>query len=298
MPAANMPAAEVDVDETMVRRLLEEQCPDLAPLPLAPLASGWDNAVFRLGEDLLVRLPRRAASAPLVEHEQRWLPMLAPHLPLPIPTPVRAGRPSEAVGYPWSWSVCPWFPGSIAGVRPPDDLEDAARTLGAFVGALQAVPASPDVPPNPFRGVPLAERDASMRARVEQLGDLVDGPRVLSRWNELSAVPSWTGAPRWLHGDLHPANVLVHDGRLSAVIDFGDLTAGDPASDLFAAWLLFPPLLRPTFRETVGGIDDDTWLRAEGWALLMSIAYLANSADNPLMTSIGRTALDELTERA
>lgn len=294
-PAEPMPAAEVDVDEVLVRRLLEEQCPDLAHLPLTPLTFGWDNVILRLGEDLVVRLPRRAMAAPLVEHEQRWLPELADggRLPLAVPVPLRCGRPSAAVGYPWSWSVCPWLDGEIIARRPPDDPTAAAGALGAFVRALHE-PAPDDAPANPYRGVPLAERDEVFRARVAALGHDVDGPALLHRWAGRVGVGRWTGPAVWLHGDLHPANLLVHDGRLHAVIDFGDLTSGDPASDLFVAWMLFDEPDRAVFREAAGGVDDDTWARAEGWALLMAVSYLANSADNPLMAAIGRAALETL----
>ena len=310
-PAADMPAAEVDLDEALVRRLLAEQCPDLAGLALAPLAFGWDNAVFRLGDDLVVRLPRRQVAVALLEHEQRWLPELAPTLPLPVPVPLRTGRPSTEVGYPWPWSVCRWLDGDVAARRRPDDLAAAARTLGDFVRALHR-PAPRVAPANPQRGVPLRERTSSMRLWLDRLeGHVVDGPRapgapggpgdgtvdvagVLARWEDLAATPPWTGAPVWLHGDLHLANVLVHDGRLSAVIDFGDLTAGDPAGDLFVAWQLFGPDLRPVFRDAVGDVDDDTWRRAEGWALLMAVAYLANAADHPLIADLGRHSLAAL----
>ena len=300
-PAADMPAAEVDLDESLVRRLLAEQCPDLAGLALTPLAFGWDNAVFRLGDDLVVRLPRRQVAVALIEHEQRWLPELAPTLPLPVPVPFRTGRPSTEVGYPWPWSVCPWLDGDVAARRRPDDLAAAARTLGHFVRALHR-PAPPDAPANPQRGVPLRDRTSSMRLWLDRLdghevdgtGGTVDVAGVLARWEDLAATPPWTGPPVWLHGDLHLANVLVHDGRFSAVIDFGDLTAGDPAGDLFVAWQLFEPDLRPAFRDAVGEVDDDTWRRAEGWALLMAVAYLANSADHPLIADLGRRSLDAL----
>ena len=289
-PAADMPAAEVDVDEALVRRLLEEQFPDLAALPLAPFAFGWDNAVLRLGDDLVVRLPRRQVAAVLVEQEQRWLPSLAAGLPLPVPTPLRNGRPSADVGYPWPWSVCPWLAGDVAARRPPDDLDEAARTLGAFVRALHR-PAPPDAPANPVRGVQLGYRDEAFRSYLDRLDDLVADPApVLARWEDLSATPRWTGPSVWLHGDLHLANVLVDAGRLSGVIDFGDLTAGD----LFVAWQLLPPDLRPVFRDAVGGVDDDTWRRAEGWALFMAVAYLANSADHPLIFDLGRRTLAAL----
>ncbi len=287
--AQDTPAAEVDVDEPLVRGLLAEQHPDLAALPLALLASGWDNAIFRLGDDLVVRLPRRQRWAGLVGHGHRWLPALGARLPLPIPVAAREGRP--AASYPWSWSVCPWFPGAAAATTPLDDPLAAARTLGAFVAAMHQ-PAPPDAPGNPFRGVPLAERDDVMRERITQLGDLLDVAAVTARWDEALAVPPWSGPALWQHGDLHPANLLVHQGRLSAVIDFGDLTAGDPATDLAVAWMMFPADLRPVFRGAAGDVDDDTWARARGWALSLGVAYLAHSADNPTFAELAHRTLD------
>jgi aminoglycoside phosphotransferase (APT) family kinase protein len=283
-----MPAAEVDIDEPLVRALLAEQQPDLGHLPLTALASGWDNVIFRLGDDLVVRLPRRAASAVLVAHEQRWLPELAPRLPLPVPAPVRFGVPG--CGFPWSWSVCPWLDGEVAADEPMDDLVAAAATLGDFLVALHQ-PGPDDAPENPYRGVPLAGRAASTEQRIEQMAETVDGPAVRACWNEALRVPQWSGPPLWLHGDLHPANLLVHGGHLAAVIDFGDLTAGDPATDLSVAWMLFPAEVRPTFRTAAGDPDDATWERARGWALSLGLAYLASSADNPTLERVGRETI-------
>jgi aminoglycoside phosphotransferase (APT) family kinase protein len=299
MPAAEMPAAEVDIDVALVGRLLEEQFPDLASLPLSPLGSGWDNAVFRLGPSFVVRLPRRAMSAPLVEHEQRWLPELASRLPLPIPAPVRAGRPSLACAYPWSWSVCPWFEGEPAAVSVLDDARGAASSLGAFVRALHR-PAPADAPVNPYRGGPLSGRDAVTRDRVAQLGSsILDTDEVSRRWEAALAEPPWEGEPVWLHGDLHPANVLVAEGRVSAVIDFGDLTSGDPATDLSVAWMILPePEHRDVFRAAAGDVADATWARARGWALCMAVAYLANSADHPVIATVGRRTLATVLEGA
>lgn len=294
MGAENTPVAEVDVSAELVGRLLGEQHPDLAGLPLAVLATGWDNVLFRLGDDLVVRLPRRAAAAELVRHEQRWLPDLAPGLPLPVPAPVRIGGPG--LGYPWSWSIVPLLHGDIAARTPPDDPAAAAIQLGRFLGALH-VPAPVDHPVSLVRGVPLAARDAATRIRLDQLADTIDHAAALRGWEVALAVPPWTGPPRWLHGDLHPANILVRDGRLSAVIDFGDITAGDPATDLAVAWMLFPEADHAGFRAAYRAandrrIDEDTWARARGWAIALSLAFLAHSADNPLMAGIGRRALD------
>jgi aminoglycoside phosphotransferase (APT) family kinase protein len=281
-----MPAAEVDIDDGLVRSLLEEQFPDLARLDLSLVANGWDNVLFRLGDDLSVRLPRRELAAALVEHEQRWLPELAPHLPLPVPAPVHAGRPGA--GYPWAWSVCPWLPGEPALQTPPRDLTAAATALGEFVRALHAVP-TPDQPPiNPYRGVPLADRDDVTRAAMVQ----IDVPGALDEWERALTLPRWSGAPVWLHGDFHPGNVLVHTGAVSAVIDFGDMTAGDPATDLFVAWALLPPDARDAFRVAAGDVDDATWARGRAWALAFGAVVMANSADNPAYHRLGRRMVE------
>ncbi|HKA03040.1 MAG TPA: aminoglycoside phosphotransferase family protein [Acidimicrobiales bacterium] len=294
MPGENMPAAEVDVDERLVRRLLAAQHPDLAGRSLVLFANGWDNVMYRLGADLVVRLPRRQVAAVLVDHEQRWLPILAPRLPLPIPAPVRIGRPGD--GYPWSWSVIPWLPGRIAAETGVADPATEARRLGAFVAALHQ-PAPADAPVNPVRGGPLADRAFAVDERLSRLASVVDTEAVARTWARCVATRPWSGPPLWLHGDLHTANVLVDSGAISAVIDFGDITAGDPATDLAIAWMLFGGTDRDGFRATCGTNDGDTWDRARGWALHLGLAYLAHSADNPLMATVGggviRAVLDD-----
>ena len=288
-----MPAAEVSVPPDLVRRLLAAQQPDLAHLPIEPLAHGWDNVMYRLGGELAVRLPRRAVAARLIAHEQRWLPVLAPRLPLPVPAPARAGRP--ALGYPWPWSIVPLLPGRLAAREPPADPAAAAASLGGFLGALHA-PAPADAPANPLRGIPLAERAAVVTENLSVLGGLVDRGAVTRVWRAALATPAWDGAPVWLHGDLHPANILVHRGSISGVIDFGDITAGDPATDLSVAWMLLPAGCHGAFRDAyraAGGpaAGGGSWARARGWALALSVACLANSADNPLIAAMGRRTL-------
>jgi aminoglycoside phosphotransferase (APT) family kinase protein len=294
------PAAEVAVDEAVIRALLREQHADLSHLALVEIGEGWDNTLYRLGNDLVVRLPRRAASAALIEHEQRWLPELAPRLPLPIPVPVRVGRPG--CGFPWSWSITPWIGGESAARVPlidPADLETAAIDLARFLRALHQ-PAPSDAPRNPYRGVPLADRAPALHEHLDRLDGLVDREIVLALWAELVDTPPWPGPPVWIHGDLHPDNLLVHDGRLTGVIDFGDLTAGDPATDLSLAWMLFPPAARLCFRDAAcgphGWLDDRTWRRARGWALALGVTYLAHSHDNPILHAIGRTAIDAVVD--
>jgi aminoglycoside phosphotransferase (APT) family kinase protein len=284
-----MPAAEVVIDAPLVRTLLQDQHPDLAALPLTHPVFGWDNVMFRLGDELQVRLPRRLASAPLILREQRWLPELAPVLPLPVPAPLRVGRPGE--GYPWAWSVCTWLPGGPAATTPPRDAADAAHALGEFLRALHR-PAPADAPYNRFRGVPLVDRDAALHERLEYLGDEVDARAVRDLWTDCLAAPAWSSPALWLHGDLHPANVLVHAGTVSAVIDFGDITAGDPATDLSVAWMMLPPSARHVLRAAAGDVDDDTWARARGWALALAVAILSGSGDNAIMATIARTTLD------
>jgi aminoglycoside phosphotransferase (APT) family kinase protein len=291
MPIDNMPAAEVDIDAALVQALLEQQHPDLASLPLELLTNGFDNVIYRLGGELIVRLPRRTLGAELIAHEQRWLPDLAPRLPLPIPVPVRIGAPGLA--YPWSWSVCPWLPGTTAAVTPPDDMRATAAALGDFVAAMHA-PAPADAPGNAYRGGPLATRADATQERLELLHDVVDAEALRARWRELLATPPWDGPPIWLHGDLHPGNLLVHSGRLSGVIDFGDMCGGDPATDLSAAWIFFDRDTRHVFRAAAGGDDDDTWQRAKGWALALGLAYVASSGGARRLGEIGRRALDEV----
>ncbi len=293
-----MPVAEVDIDIQLVAGLLADQHPDLAGRGLRPLAHGWDNESFRLGDDLVVRLPRRAAAADLIVHEQRWLGELAADLPLPIPAPVRVGRPGR--GYPWSWSIVPWLPGAPWATTPPADAERAGRELGAFLAALHR-PAPNGAPHNPFRGVPLAERADRFEAAVLGLDAQIDADRCRGVFAELATAAMWDAPPVWLHGDLHPLNLLIASGRLAAVVDFGDICAGDPATDLAVAWMVVPTAHRTVFRYAAGtwrSIDDATWQRARAWALALAVAYLTSSDDNPVMASIGRrtlaAALDDL----
>jgi aminoglycoside phosphotransferase (APT) family kinase protein len=289
-----MPAADVDVSADLVRRLLASQHQDLARLPVEFLANGWDNALFRLGTNLVVRMPRRQLGATIIEHEQRWLPSLAALLPLPIPFPERTGH--SALGYPYSWSVVPYIPGTPAADAGPEDLDrpDVAAALGGFLGVLHA-PAPPDAPANPVRGVPLAARAPNFAANLALLDGAVDQDLVLRSWQSALAAPEYAGPPRWLHGDLHPANILILAGRVSGVIDFGDITSGDPATDLAVAWMLLPAAWHGAFRaayEAAGGpADDALWERARGWALHFALVFLSHSADNPQLLTVGRRTL-------
>jgi aminoglycoside phosphotransferase (APT) family kinase protein len=294
-----MPAAEVDVSPELVRRLLAAQHPDLAHLPIEVTANGWDNVMCRVGGELMARMPRREVAARILLHEQRWLPVLAPRLPLPIPAPVRFGQPGS--GYPWPWSIVPFLPGRVAAISPPADLKEAAVTLGRFLAALHT-PAPPDAPVNAFRGIPLADRSDSFAQNLRVVGEHIDRAAVMHVWEAALAAPVWDGPPVWLLGDLYPANILVHRGRLSGVIDFGDITSGDPATDLSVGWALLPAKHHDAFRnayastvsEGLAGHDAagaGGWARARGWALALGLMYLAFSADNPLLAGIGQRNL-------
>ncbi len=294
MPIKSKPAAEFSITEALVSRLLRAQHPDLASLPVRYVASGWDSAVFRLGSTYAVRLPRRRLSAGVVEHEIRWLPLLADRLPLPIPAPLRVGVPSEE--FPWSWTVVPWFSGSTAQAPPPVDMAEAARALGGFVTAL-GQPAPADAPFNRWRGVALADRHTRVVERIDAHVPPDLRQQCHDVWDEGVAAPLWDGPPVWLHGDLHPANMIVVDGGISAVIDFGDLTSGDPAGDLSVAWMMFDASERATFRAAAGGCDDATWVRAKANALAHAVICHGASTDDPVIAAIGQRTLSLVVGR-
>ncbi|MBB5632567.1 aminoglycoside phosphotransferase (APT) family kinase protein [Cryobacterium mesophilum] len=285
--------AETDIDVSLVRRLVSAQHPDLLGT-IRFFDNGWDNALFRLGDTLLVRLPRREAAAELAMHEQRWLPEIAQRLDVAVPVPKRVGHPD--IGFPWHWSIVPWFDGTTAASASRSDLGRLASDLARFVGQLHT-PAPTDAPISPVRGVPLSRRDESMQARFDR-GSLPRSAELAALWSRLVATPAWSGPPLWLHGDLHPMNlVLDTTGRLSAVIDFGDVCGGDPATDLAVAWLAFDPAERLAFRalvDTDAGYDEHTWQRARGWALVLASAILHGSAHDSPMIAFANHALAQV----
>jgi len=262
------PAADIAIDEALVRSLLREQQPDLADLPLREIDSGWDNAMFRLGPALVVRLPRRVAVTHLIEREQEWLPQLAPLLPIPVPAPVRFGRP--APNYPSRWSIVPWLSGINADLCEP--RADQAERLAAFLCALHC-PAPANAPVNPYRGVPLRERAEQIVERIRRLEretSLLNDDVV--RIYEAAIEAPVDVAPTWLHGDLHAGNLLVDNGVLSGVIDWGDMTRGDRATDLATLWMnLGDPKARESAMRACNAVSDATWLRAKGWAVFFGV---------------------------
>jgi aminoglycoside phosphotransferase (APT) family kinase protein len=288
------PAAEFVIDGALVAELLAEQHPDLAHLPLRAIDAGWDNALFRLGDHLAVRLPRRAIAAPLIVNEQTWLPRLAAQLPLPIPAPTRIGTPAR--GYPWHWSVAPWLPGEAADQHAPDPAQ--ARAFAAFLRALHT-PAPADAPANPVRGCLLQQRAAVVQARMRRLAGTTGliSPQLDQIWQDALDAPL-DAPPTWLHGDLHPRNVLVEQGAISGIIDWGDLTAGDPATDLAAIWMLFgEPHARQAALAAYADLSEATLRRAQGWAVVFGVLLLDTGlADNPRHAAIGERTLRRLAE--
>ncbi len=265
----------VTIDVALVSQLVAAQFPQWADLPIQPVAfGGWDNRTFRLGEHMSVRLPSAAAYARQVEKEQCWLPRLAPHLPLAIPVPLAMGRP--AADYPWHWSIYRWLDGEIATSARIADLRQFATALAHFLTALQRIDATGGPPPgahNFFRGGPLTVYDGETRQALETLAGKIDTDAATAVW-EAALAATWRGAPVWVHGDVAAGNLLVEEGRLRAVIDFGSSGVGDPACDVAIAWTFFAGDSRAAFRAALP-VDAATWARGRGWTLWKALITLA-----------------------
>ncbi|GAA4541345.1 aminoglycoside phosphotransferase family protein [Amycolatopsis samaneae] len=262
----------------LVEALLRDQHPDLAELELREVAGGWDNRQWRLGTELAVRLPRSERAPSLLRTEQKWLPVLAGRLPLPTPVPVRVGEPSARFAH--TWTVTRWVEGEPADLAPITDA-GAAGTLACFLRALhRRAPA--DAPVSPTRGIPLAGLADAFTEWMAVLPEDLSADAAWEVWEKALAAPAWRGEPRWLHGDLHPANVTVRDGTLSGVIDFGDLCSGDPASDLSAAWILLPTGTANRLFDAYEDVDEDTVTRARGWAILRALCLIGIGRDGRL----------------
>ena len=263
-----------DVDVDVARRLVDEQFahvdPHAARESLRVVDVGWDNLIVRLGEHLALRLPVRELAAGLVPHEARWLPEVAATLPVRAPVPVFVGAPTAY--YPWPWLVVPWIEGTVVADVPVEDRWRLVDDLADTMLALHR-PAPDDAPPNPFRGMPLQERDAGVRARISDWPGAADV--LLPAWAAAVAAPVWPGPPLWLHGDPHPRNLVADDAGLAGILDFGDITSGDPANDLATAWWCFGPDDRERFiarLDAAGRYDRHVWARAAGWAVVVASA--------------------------
>ena len=284
------PAEEIDIDAGLVSRLIAVQHPDLAHLEVSPGAVGWDNVMFRLGDDLAVRLPKRRVAVPLLAKEQIFLPTLAGSLPLPVSAPLRIGRPGD--DFPWTWSILPWLPGKPADLAPPGP--DQGGVWGGFLRALHR-PAPEDAPRNPYRGVPLSARKGPVEERLARLrAHGVVTPMIEEFWSMALQTPLETET--WLHGDPHSRNVLTDQGRFSAVIDWGDMCVGDPATDLASLWMLLDtPLARDEAIAAYGGLSPATLIRARGWAVMFGAMLLdAGLVDDPRLAAAGRVTLERL----
>lgn len=271
------------IDAALVRRLVDTQFPHWADLPLTLLdPAGSDHAIYRLGEELSVRLPRHAGAIGQAEKESQWLPLLAPHLPLAIPVPVAVGEPD--FGYPWPWAVSRWLDGEVATVEALADSPSTAVELARFLTALQQFTPE-DIPVGDvlqdLTDRPLADRDRATRAAIAEAGGVFDGAAMTELWDAALDAPAWDRPPVWFHGDFHTGNLLTRDGRLSAVIDFGGLGIGDPACDVTIAFTLMSAGSRAAFRAELG-VDDATWARGRGWALATGLnAYTSYAAVDP-----------------
>jgi aminoglycoside phosphotransferase (APT) family kinase protein len=283
------------IDAGLVSRLVRSQFPQWVQLPVNPVElDGVDNFTFHLGDAMTVRLPSNASYRLQVDKVQRWLPVLAPQLPLPIPVPLARGVPDE--GYPFSWSIYQWLDGENASIVRIDDLTEFATTLADFLNTLRQIDPTDGPPPgqhNFFRGGPLETYDAETRQSIEALKGRIAGDAATAMWDAALGA-TWDGTPVWFHGDVAAGNLLVRDGRLAAVIDFGTSGVGDPACDVTVAWTLLCGEGRDAFR-TALSVDAATWARGRGWALWKALITLVGCIDtDPVEAATARRIIDDV----
>ncbi len=290
------PAAEVFIDEELVRTLIESQYPQFAHLPCRQAGEGFDNSLWRLGEELVVRLPRREVGVEPILRELRWLPVIAGRVTLKTPLPHLPGEATEQ--YAWPWLIARWVDGVPGDEVSPDDRGRSATALATFLREIHVI-APPDAPANPFRGGPLRDRSSTFEARVLDVTEVVDLSATREIWTRCLKAAPWDTAPLWLHGDLHPGNTLYQDHQLVGVVDFGDLCAGDPATDLAGGLMALPFEALDEFFSTYGPLDDATLWRTVGWAthfgvLMTSLGLLSH----PSYLAVGRLSLDNAARLA
>lgn len=289
---------EHEVDEQLVRDLIQSQCPQWSELPLKSVASsGTDNALFRLGSEYIVRLPRiewgEGSANKSTNKEYEWLPKIARFLRTSISEPIFKGNANES--YPWQWIVAKWNEGYNPEFEKENEYAELAKDLAIFLNDLHRIKLSNG--PTSRRGVSLKEVDAETKKAIGELTEELDTQSVTLLWNLLSNTPAWNQNPVWVHGDFLPGNILIQNNRLSAVIDFTDVGMGDPACDLIVAWALLNAQSRKTFRENLENIDDDTWQRGRGWALsiaLIMLPYYKNT--NPTLGSLARRMIKSVLD--
>lgn len=273
----------------LVEELVRTQHPDLFSAHVQEMTPGFDNTIWRLGDDMVVRLPRRLVAVASIENEQRWLPALSPRLPLTVPTPLRVGRASAH--FPWPWTIAKWIDGTPGNEVDPRTLGRAATPLAQFFRALHC-DAPPDAPTNEFRGVPLRHHEQSFLGRLLEVGPAIDREQVLRVWAASLRAAPWGGAPQWIHGDPHPANLIVRNDQLVGVIDFGDLCAGDPATDLAGGFLALPFEAIDEYLRECGSVDEATMRRTLGWAVHFGLMFiLLGEAEEPTYGPIGHRAI-------
>lgn len=290
---ANIPDADIRIDEALVSRLLDASAPAFAGLTPVASGNGFDNCVYRLGDKHAIRLPRREIASALLASEQEWLPRLSQGIPTATPVTLIAGTPSAE--FPRPWSIVAWIEGHPVTELAVADRQGLAPALAEFVATFQrAAPAS--APANAYRGGLLAHRDHSMRERLAS-GALPEPEQLGRIWDQALRASEWAGLPLWLHGDLHPANLIHEGGALAGVIDFGDLTAGDPATDVATAWLTLDRAGRRAFFDTFEpayDVDEPLLERAQGWALLIASTMAVHSDDAPALAAIAAHTFEQL----
>ncbi len=283
---------QVDIDGDLVGHLLRTQFPQCADLPLEYFDSGGTvNAIYRLGDEMYVRLPITKPWAWHIRTERKWLPRLAPHLPFPIPEVLASGKPEE--GYPFEWAVCRWIEGEPWKISSLADLSQAAKDLAEFVKALWQIDTKDGKIPRGAQGLPLRSRDDWVRMTAESARDMIDADALLAAWDDALELPDFDGPSCWVHSDLLPGNVLIRDGRVHAVIDFGGVHLGDPAIDISCAWKLLESESRQVFRAALY-VDDATWARARGWAIPSVGVLHFYRHTNPAMVAFGLHTINEV----
>lgn len=291
MSHTKMHEHEIDIDIELVQELVSAQFPEWANLDIKPVkSSGTDNALYRLGTELCVRLPRIALAAQGIEIEHKWLPFLAPKLSLPIPVPLAQGKPYER--YLWPWSIYEWIEGENAFNKPIDDNPQAPIALAQFIHTLQQI--GPAGAPLSRRGVPLATLDTEVHTAIKSLHGVVDTKAITAVWDECLAAPVWDKPAVWSHGDLLPGNILVRNGQVNAILDFSSVGIGDPAIDMIPAWSIFTSNTRSIFRAHLG-VDDATWMRGRGWALAIAVILIPYyQQSNPELVAVAHRIIQEI----
>ena len=289
---SGVPSAEIVIGEELVRHLLRTERPEFASLPIYFFSSGWDNVMIRLGDKMMIRIPRRSVGGFLIKQEQRWLPTLAPRLPIKVPVPIHIGKPTDR--FPWHWSILPWFEGGPASKNRISKSE--VTVLVQFLKALHQ-PTPKGAPINPYRGIPLQDCAEKMSSRIAQsrISSKISA-EIRQIWQDGLLAKAPTNSV-WIHGDLHPMNILLVEGKIEAIIDWGDVTAGDSATDLASIWMLFYDQETRQQALTEYGVagNHDTIARARAWAALFGVMMLdAGSVNDQNLANLGSQILANL----